>query len=54
MACPIVPTLHIPLRSPPYDDTKHMQNYLAIQRWADRIFADCFEWSAGVVEVPPA
>lgn len=39
--CDIEPQLHIPHISQPYDDQKLMENFQAIQRWADRLHINC-------------
>lgn len=39
--CDIEPQLHIPHISVPYNDQKLMENFQAIQRWADRLHINC-------------
>ena len=48
--CSVGPPLHIPHISKPYDDQKLMENFQAIQRWADRLRVlcegcDCEDWT---------
>lgn len=39
--CTLEPQLHIPHISQPYNDQKLMENFQAIQRWADRLTIHC-------------
>lgn len=39
--CNVGPPLHIPHISKPYDDQNLMENFQAIQRWADRLGIQC-------------
>lgn len=41
IVCAPSPPLHIPHQSSPYNDQKLMENFQAIQRWADRLTITC-------------